>query len=484
MKASEINSTNKTFEYFLEICSIPRESGNEEGMRQYLLSWAKANGFEGLRDKAGNIIIRRAATKGFEDRESTALQGHMDMVCVKRENSNHDFTKDPIHVVLDGDYLRAEDTSLGGDNGIAVAMTMALFTDESAEHGPLEAIFTFGEETGLYGAFALDETLIRSRRMINLDSEEEGVIYIGCAGGVDIKGTLKIRKEKVSKATKIALKISGLKGGHSGGEIHLQRTDAISAASRLVDALGKNGIEYRLVSFSGGTKRNVIPSSCCCEILVSKENEEKALSVLKDGSESIRKESLFEDPGFHTDICSQDVSGTTAVCREDSEKIIEALFVSPHGVYANSFAVKGVVETSDNLAIAHLDEDSFFVEFSVRSLIDSAMNMLGRKIVTILQVFGFEASFESSYPAWTPNPSSALAGFCAKAWEASTGKKAVLTSIHAGLECGVINSKIKGMDSVSIGPDLYDVHTVNEHLSIKSTERMYCFVKNLLSLLN
>lgn len=483
MKASEI-SNNKTFEYFLEISSIPRESGNEEGMRQYLLSWAKKCGFEGLRDKAGNIIIRKPATKGYENRKSTALQGHMDMVCVKREDSNHDFLKDPIKVVVDGDFLRAEDTSLGGDNGIAIALTMALFTDKSAEHGPLEAIFTFGEETGLYGAFALDESLINSRRMINLDSEEEGVIYIGCAGGVDVKGTLSVKREEIQDETKIEMKITGLKGGHSGGEIHLQRLNAISAASRMMDALNRNNIEYRLVSFSGGSRRNVIPSSCSCEFLVKNEEAEKALYVLGTESESIRKENSYEEPDFKTRLSSQEGVTATAVCKEDSEKIIKALLIAPHGVYTNSYAVKGVVETSDNLAIARLKEEAFSVEFSVRSLVDSAMKMLGRKIVIALELFGFKTAYEESYPAWTPDPSSSLASFCAKAWEESTGKKAVLTSIHAGLECGVINSKIKGMDSVSIGPNLFDVHTVNEHLSISSTERMYGFVKTLLSLLD
>ncbi|MCR5761097.1 MAG: aminoacyl-histidine dipeptidase [Sphaerochaetaceae bacterium] len=481
MKATDIKSNNQTFKYFLEISSIPRESGNEEGMREYLLKWAKDCGFEGLRDSAGNIIVRRAATKGFEGKKPVALQGHMDMVCVKRENSTHDFTKDPIDVVLDGDFLRARDTSLGGDNGIAVAMTMALFTDEGAEHGPLEAIFTFGEETGLYGAFALDASLIKSRRMINLDSEEEGVIYIGCAGGVDVKGSLAVKKQK-GEGAKIAVKIAGLKGGHSGGEIHLQRVNAISAASRMIEALDGEGLEFCLVSFDGGTRRNVIPSTCSFEVIVDEREAEKAVSIIKKASEEIKKENRYEEPDFRAEVSLEKGCTCVSLSAEDSRKIVKALFASPSGVYANSLAVKGVVETSDNLAIARLNEKDFTVEFSVRSLSDSAMNMLGRKIVSILEAFGFKTNFEESYPSWTPDPSSSLASFCAKAWEDCTGKKAVLTSIHAGLECGVINSKIEGMDSVSIGPDLYDVHTVNEHLSISSTERMYDFVKYLLSI--
>ncbi|MBP5757017.1 MAG: aminoacyl-histidine dipeptidase, partial [Spirochaetales bacterium] len=246
-----------TFEYFKQLCKIPRESGNEEGVRQYLLSWAKDNNFEAVRDSAGNIIIRAEATKGCENIPSVALQGHMDMVCVKTAESKHDFLKDPIEVYEDGDFLKAKDTSLGGDDGIAIAMVQALFTDPSAKHGPLEAIFTFSEETGMDGAFGLDGSLIRSRRLINIDSEEEGIIYIGCAGGIDLVGKASYEMKDVpSDWDTIEISLSGLKGGHSGGEIHQQRLNAVKALSRILVSIELSGIPFMLHSFKGGTRRN------------------------------------------------------------------------------------------------------------------------------------------------------------------------------------------------------------------------------------
>lgn len=469
-----------TFDYFYQICQIPRESGNEEGMRQFLLSWARDNGFEAVRDKAGNIIVRVPATEGMENRKSIALQGHMDMVCVKREGSTHDFTKDPIEVVVDGDFIRAKDTSLGADNGVAVAMTMALFTDPDVKHGPLEGVFTFEEETGLTGAFKIDPSVVRSRKLLNLDSEEEGVIYIGCAGGKDVKGTLKVSREKAGGVL-IRVSTGGLKGGHSGGEINRQRLNAIFASSRLIMSLEKEGIEYRLVSFDGGTRRNVIPSTCCFEVLVSEKDAEKACKVLEAERAVIAEENRYEEPDYRVTISSC-AGSFEALNVSDSRKIAGALFTSPNGVYSMSLAVENVVETSDNLAIARLDGEKFFVEFSVRSLVDTASSMLVRRIGTLLEAFGFESVLEDSYPAWTPNPDSDFLKICVKAWEACTGKKPLVTSIHAGLECGVINSRIEGMDSISLGPDLFSVHTVNEHLSISSTKRLYDFVKYMVEI--
>ncbi len=476
------------FEYFSQICKIPRESGNEEGMRQFILKWASENNIEAKRDKAGNIIARIPASKGFEDKPSVALQGHMDMVCVKTPNSEHDFTKDPIETYIDGDYLRAKDTSLGADNGIGVAMTMAIFTDPSCKHGPLEAIFTFSEETGMDGAFNLDGSCIKSQRLINLDSEEEGVIYIGCAGGIDLVAEQNYKLNdalKTSKAIKIS--IDGLKGGHSGGEIHLQRLNAVSAMSRILMAIKEANCDFSLKSFDGGVRRNVIPSTCKCSIFVVSDDCTKVQKAIEKTIAILKDENKFEEPNlkvkYTVEDCKSCPKSCKAISKEDSLAVTKALFATPHGVYAMSKALPGIVETSDNLAIARLEDGKLHIEISVRSNIDSAKFFLVNRIYTILDAFGLNCKIGDGYPSWAPNPNSKLAKFCAKAYEDNTGRKATITAIHAGLECGVISSLVPGMDSVSIGPDLFDVHSTNEHLSISSAKRSYEFVKHLLSII-
>lgn len=476
------------FGYFDEICRIPRESGNEEGMRQYLLDWASKNGIEAQRDKAGNIIARIPATKDFEDKPSVALQGHMDMVCVRVPGCEHDFTKDPIETYVDGDFLRAKGTSLGGDNGIGVAMAMAAFTDPDCKHGPLEAIFTFSEETGMDGAFNLDGSLVQSRRLINLDSEEEGVIYIGCAGGIDLVADKEFVLSDAPKGTKtLKINIEGLKGGHSGGEIHLQRLNAITAMARILMALDEKGISFRIMKFDGGTRRNVIPSTCKCVIQIDGDDCEKAFRIVLDVAQTLKEENRFEEPGLKVECVCDDCTTCSKKCPslsvQDSLTIARTFFAIPHGVFAMSKALPGVVETSDNLAIARLIDGKLHIEVSVRSNIDSAKYFLVNRIYTIITAFGIPCRIGDGYPSWTPDPDSKLAKFCAKAYEDNTGKKAVVTAIHAGLECGVINSIVPGMDSVSLGPDLFDVHSTNEHFSISSVKRTYDFLKHLLSII-
>ena len=476
-----------TFDYFRQICRIPRESGNEEGMRRYLLSWAKENGFEAVRDKAGNIIIRTGATPGYEDRPPVALQGHMDMVCVKVPGSTHDFEKDPIEVYEDGDFLKARDTSLGGDNGIAVAMAMALFTDPDAKHGPLEAVFTFMEEVGMDGAFALDGSLIKSRRMINIDSEEEGIIYIGCAGGIDVNGSANYTMESVPEDwDTLEFTVSGLKGGHSGGEIHNQRLNAISALTRMLESVQETGVPFRLARFDGGTKLNVIPSTATCSVCVPEDRKHDVVEKVVETFNVIKEENKYEEPGFTMAKCCSHhgaVRMDKALDEESTMLVLNALFTSPHGVFTMSKAIPGIVETSDNLAIAKMENGKLNIRFHIRSSVDSAKIYLANIIRTGLESFGVSCIIDGTYPAWTPDPDSKLARFCAKAYEDLTGKKPVITAIHAGLECGVINSRCPGMDSVSIGPDMFDIHSTAERLSISSTKRTYEFIKHIVSII-
>ena len=475
------------FEYFNQICKIPRESGNEEGMRQYLLSWAKENGFEGIRDSVGNIIVRTKATPGFEDIPYVALQSHMDMVCVRTPESTHDFLKDPIEVYQDGDFLKAKDTSLGGDDGIGVAMTMALFTDRHCVHGPLEAVFTFAEETGMNGAYGLDGSLIRSKKMINIDSEDEGTIFIGCAGGIDLVGKASYELEAVpADWDTLEIGVSGLKGGHSGGEIHQQHLNAICALSRMLLSIEETGIPFRLAAFNGGTKRNVIPFSAGCSICVPENIKHDVVGKIVKTFEEIKEENKIEEPGFTLEKrCSHHGAKRfdKALDADTSLLVVKALFACPHGVFTMNKAIPGIVETSDNLAIVKLNDGALDLQVSVRSNIDSAKYYLVNKIKVGFESFGIDCKIGDGYPAWTPDPDSSLAKFCAQAYEQQTGKKAIVTAIHAGLECSVINSRCPGMDSVSIGPQMYDIHSTAERLSVSSSERVYEFLRHLLSII-
>ncbi len=465
--------------YFSELSDIPRESGNEEGVRQYLLSFAKEHELEAVVDTIGNVIIRKKAYPGYENRPSVALQGHMDMVCVKEAWSKHDFTKDPIELIKDGDFLKANGTTLGGDNGIAIALALDILADKEAKHGPLEALFTISEETGLTGAFHVEQDKIHSRLLINLDSEEEGVLYIGCAGGVEVEVTRSVEWESIPASYKaFTLTANGMMGGHSGGEIHKQRANAIKVAARALSQL----TSYMVFKAEGGTKRNVIPSVCTISLAVPAGEIETLKAFVSQTQQVLSDEYAINDPEIQLTLKETDLP-KKAVKSEISKQFLTALYAAPHGVDAMSFRIPGIVETSSNLAILRLDEKAFRVTSSHRSSVLSARDDVARRFASVFTLAGAETTLEGAYPAWTPNPDSALTGFCAKAYEQYTGKKPEITAIHAGLECGIINSRIPGMDSVSFGPDMFDVHSTKERLSISSVERISGFTRHLLSII-
>ena len=465
--------------YFSELSDIPRESGNEEGVRQYLLSFAKEHKLEAVVDAIGNVIIRKKAYAGFEKRPSVALQGHMDMVCVKEEGSNHDFTKDPIQLVRDGDFLKAKGTTLGGDNGIAIAMVMDILADKDCKHGPIEALFTVSEETGLTGAFNIEPDKVQSRLMINLDSEEEGVLYIGCAGGIEVNVSQKVSWEEIPSTYQgFTLTANGMLGGHSGGEIHKQRANAIKVVARALRDIST----LRVFKAEGGTKRNVIPSVCSVGLAVSANEKEKLKALVSQTQQVLRQEFALSDGDIQLTLTEVSLP-KLAVDEVTSKRFFTALYAAPHGVDAMSLSIPGIVETSSNLAILRLGEDGFSVVSSHRSSVLSCRDDIAMRFASIFNLCGAETKLEGGYPSWTPNPSSALTGFCAKAYEQYSGKKPKVTAIHAGLECGIINSKIPGMDSVSFGPDMYDVHSVKERLSISSVERISGFTRHLLSII-
>ncbi len=462
----------RLWQIFSEISKIPRESGNEEGIRNYLLSWSSKNNLEAFADKAGNVIIKAPATEGCEKVPAVALQGHMDMVCVKKASSSHDFTKDPISITTDGNLIKARGTSLGADNGIAIAMVLDILSDKNAEHGPIEAVFTVSEETGMDGAFALEPETITARRMINLDSEEEGIIYVGCAGGADIEATMKVKYEQATGSA-LRVKVSGLLGGHSGNEIGKERANAIKILARYLTRLPY----FQLASISGGTRSNVIPSSA--EAIITVADKEAALSIAETLRGELRNEYSISDPDLKLTI-SDAAMPEMAIKRKKSMLIADSLLAIPHGVRAMDTKFPDVVETSDNLAIISIDKNRFHISISVRSTIDSRKNLLCSEIQTILEAFDYKTWIASSYPAWEPDKDSAFTKRFARSYRKHIGRKPKVTVIHAGLECGIINSRIPGMQSVSIGPELRDVHSVNENLNAGSAERTASCLKTML----
>ena len=471
---SKLNN-KRLWKIFSDISAIPRESGNEAGIRAYLLAWAKENGIEASSDDRGNVYMKKGGTEGLESLPPVALQAHMDMVCVKTPESDHDFTKDPIKIATDGTKVFAEGTSLGADDGLGVAIILDILSDPDAEHGPLEAILTVEEETGLGGAYGIDPEKITARRLINIDSEEEGILYIGCAGGIDIDSSMKLRFEKASgKALRI--RVSGGLGGHSGGEIHKGRANAIKILARYLNRLPS----FQIASISGGTRRNVIPSSA--EAVITVKDRDAALSQARTLQEEISAEYAIIDPAIRIEA-EETALPEMAIKTKKSMKIAELLFCSPHGVRNMSAAIPGIVETSDNLAIVSMDDERIYVIYTVRSNTDSRKMELMSEILSLNEAFGFKAVANGGYPSWTPDPGSKLAKEVAAAFRKIMGKKMSVTAIHAGLECGIINSLIPGMESVSLGPDLVDVHSVNEKADVASSERTAEFVKKMLPML-
>ena len=464
----------KVWEYFQAISNIPRESGNEEGVRAYLISWAKERNIEVKTDKIGNVIMFKERAKG---KDPICLQGHMDMVCVKREGSTHDFTKDPIEVVLDGNYIRAKDTSLGADNGVAVAFALALLEENDPQMPPLEALFTVCEESKLLGANNVEADLIRSRKLINIDSEEEGIIYIGCAGGLQINVEKKVKLKEIDKdSVHLKLSISGLLGGHSGGEIHKERANANKLLARIMHRFPI----YSLTDIQGGTRSNVIPSSAYATFVVDKEDEETIKIIVENITADIKNEYKIQDPGITITLERLEDMPKEAIKNKTSVAFIEAIYLAPNGVQAMSQSVKGVVESSNNIAIISYKDGKLTALSSTRSLVESAKEETALRVGAAFELMGFKVIYNDSYPSWAPNTNSALTNKVVEEYKNYTGKDAVVTCIHAGLECGIINSLVPGMDSVSIGPNLFDVHSVNEHIEYDSAVRTMGFLRHLL----
>jgi dipeptidase D len=452
--------------YFLELSKIPRGSKNEAAAAAWVADQAKVLGCEVERDEVGNVIIRKQATPGRESRPTICLQAHVDMVCEKNEGTDHDFTKDPIQLLRDGDLLRAKGTTLGADNGIGVAAALAVLASRDIAHGPIEALITIDEETGLTGANGLKPGRLKAKFLLNLDSEEEGYLTIGCAGGEDTIVTRKLSRAAAPAGSRaFRLKVFGLKGGHSGIDIHAGRGNAIRILAQVLGAL-KPAFGFGLASIKGGNKRNAIPREASAMILLDPAKEQACREALAAHEAHWRAALGAHDPGLH--LALEAGEATQIMAGADADATLRLLLALPHGVEAMSPDIAGLVQTSTNMGVIDTREGEVEVNLLTRSSINASRTALSERIAATCALGGFESHVTGGYPGWKPEPKASLVQIVQDANQRTFAKPLKIMAIHAGLECGLIGEKYTQMEMVSFGPSMWDVHTPDEHVSVPS----------------
>lgn len=468
------------FNYFEEISQIPRGSGNEKAISDYLKSFGEKLGLETIQDDALNIIIRKPATKGFEDCPGVILQGHMDMVCEKNKNTDHDFIKDPLKLRIEEDFIYATGTTLGADNGIAVAMGMAVLASNDLEHPAIELLVTTDEEAGMTGAMALDGSLLKGKYIINLDSEEEGHLLVSCAGGVTAMSTLPLSFENVA-ADKQALlvEVKGLLGGHSGMDIVKQRANANKLVARLLNLLD---VKYDLAKVEGGSKNNAIPRESDCIIVVDKNEVENVKLKINEITNVFKHEFATSDPGLEIE-CSDTTTDKVFSC-DTKDKVVQLMNVMPNGIQTMSMDIEGLVESSTNLGVVRTLENEMTFECAVRSSVKTLKEDITNRMDLLANALGGELKLNSDYPAWEYSKGSKLEEICVNTYENLAGKKPIIMALHAGLECGLLLDKMPHAQAISLGPNMFEVHTPNEHLSITSTKNTWDFLVAILKSMN
>lgn len=479
MNINELKPT-KVFGFFEMLSSVPHGSDNIAQISELCCDFARQRNLEYIQDELGNVIIFKPATKGYEEHEPVIIQGHMDMVAVKTPDCDIDLLTDGLRLRTDGEWLWADGTSLGGDDGIALAMAMAILDSDDIPHPPIEALFTINEETGMDGAVFLDTSVLKGRRMLNLDSEEEGIITVGCAGGARVYGEFKLNFE-TAKMGHATLKIKGLTGGHSGAEIQKHRANSNKLMGELLRLLSeKFGIH--LISVDGGEKDNAIANATSAVFAFSPEYSENELSaaVLSFAKTAVEKYSST-DPDMEIVFQNLGVKELSCADAETTHSVISAMCTVPDGVQTMSADIEGLVETSLNFGVLKTESDTVSMTFCLRSSVKSEKEALIKLVSDIIFDCGGNSTYGSEYPAWEYRKDSPLRDALSMEYERQSGKAPVITVIHAGLECGLFSEKIKGLDCVSIGPDMLDIHTTGEKLNIPSTQRTWELVKALLA---
>lgn len=476
MRALENCEPKRVFYYFEELCKIPHGSGNTKQISDYLVSFAKEHGLEYVQDEMNNVVIYKPATEGYEDAPAVILQGHMDMVCEKRPDVDHDFTKDPLNISVKDGYVTANGTTLGGDDGIAVAYGLALLESTELAHPALEVLITVDEEIGLLGAEDFDCSALKGKRLINLDSEAEGSLWISCAGGLSGISTIPVQRVE-AEGQKAAVKITGLMGGHSGAEIDKKRANANVLMGRFLYTLQKEAA-YEIISLAGGQKDNAITREADAELLVEDVNAVKACA--EKVQKGFREEYAGTDEGITIEITDLGASSARVLHPTSREKVLFFLMEVPFGIQKMSGSIDGLVETSTNIGIVKLGEDEFLGSSSVRSSVEAAGAALSDKICYLTEFLGGDYTVQGAYPAWEYRKDSPLRDQMVEVYEEMYGEKPNVVAIHAGLECGLFYKKIEGLDCVSLGPNMKDIHTSEEVLDIASTERVWKYLVKVL----
>ena len=467
------------WEQFEAITKVPRPSKKEERIIEFLIDFAKSHNLEYQRDKIGNVVIRKPATSGYEERETIILQSHMDMVCEKNSDVDFDFDNEPIRAVVDGEWVRAEGTTLGADCGIGMAAAMALLLDQEAEHAPIEALFTVDEETGLTGAFNLGEGMLTGKYLLNLDSEDEGEIFIGCAGGIDTLATFTISLEPAPKNYEFyRFDVSDLVGGHSGDDINKGRANSNKITARLL-LEAQQAFDGRMSYFDGGNLRNAIPREAYAVVGVPSKLKDKFEARVAKFNEEIREEFHFTEPDMR--LALSPMPGVEEVLSLDSQrKLLGALVGVPNGVLAMSSAIPGLVETSTNLAsVKFTDKKRVVVTTSQRSSVESAKHYAKNAVESVFALAGADVIHSDGYPGWAPNPDSKLLKVSVECYERLFGVEPKVKAVHAGLECGLFLEKYPHLEMVSFGPTLRGVHSPDERLEIATVDKFWRHLKEI-----
>lgn len=467
---SDYKNAEAVFGYFLEISKIPHGSGNTAPIADYLVSFAKSRGLEYYRDDKNNVIIKKSATHGFENRPTVIIQGHTDMVAEKLPDLTLDMTKEGLDVYRDGDFLRARGTTLGGDDGVAVAYCLALLDSDEIQHPALEALFTSDEEIGLLGATALDTSMLDGKIMINVDSDDEGIFTVGCAGGVRTDITLPV-SYGVCNGKKYKLTVSGLLGGHSGVEIDRGRANAIKLLARALS----NICDVRVASIHGGNADNAIPRECVAYFVSNAD----VISLVRAAEASFIEEYKLTDGGIKITVEDSDFE-YSVLDKASSDTVLSVINETKSGVIAMSREIEGLPESSENIGIVRIENGVFHMTVSVRSAKAAAKKSLVDNLCAIAKRHNASFSSRGDYPAWEYKSDSHIRDIACRVFYEMYGKEAKVITIHAGLECGIFSDKIDGLDCISLGPDNYDIHTTEEHLSISSTARVWEYLLNVL----
>lgn len=471
---------SQVWRYFEEILKIPRPSKREERIIEYIIHFAELHHLSYKKDNTGNILIQKQAAKGFENRKSVCLQSHLDMVCEKNSSSKHNFETDPIRAWVDGDWIKANDTTLGADNGIGIAVQLALLADNTISHGPVECLFTVDEETGLNGAKGLESGFFESRILINLDSEDEGELFIGCAGGMNTLATIKYNvRHTPDESIAFRIEVSGLQGGHSGTDIHKNRGNSIKILNQFLWEI-RNRFGARLSAFEGGNLKNAIPREAYAVIVVPVKYKEVFTGYFHDFTKILKAEYFIDEPGIRFTL-EPEATPVRVMKKKVQEKLLNALYACPNGVISWSRIMDNLVETSTNLAVIKFEPlNRIEIGTSQRSSSDTAKQQIANAVKSTFKLTGAQVEQTEGYPGWNPNPDSEILKITESCYRNLFRVEPAVKAIHAGLECGLFLEKYPYLDMISIGPTIVDPHSPSERISISTTKKFWDLLLDVL----